>query len=191
MAKLVRLFDPNEPERRINLVIQEDACPGLLEFLSSMPYRTETPLLRGIIYQWFLMNRDAGTLDEAIQSALEGVGGLMKSHAETTPPKKQGPGRPRTRAIRTPRAIAARPMAKSKGTQEEQPGNHETPRQAPTASPLPTPEVGRNEAQAVAAPEVAAVNSAPARAAPNPPQAIQPAIDADAMSVMDSLDSAF
>lgn len=191
MAKLVRLFDPNEPERRINLVIQEDACPGLLEFLASMPYRTETPLLRGIIYQWFVMNRDAGTLDEAIQSALEGVGGLMKSHAETAPPKKPGPGRPRTRAIRTPRAIAARPMARSKVSQAEQPAKADSPHQAPNQSPGVAPEVSRHEPSAAVDPEVAPVNSPVARALPNPPQAIRPVIDPDAMSVMDSLDSAF
>ncbi|WP_186214628.1 hypothetical protein [Burkholderia gladioli] len=192
MAKLVRLFDPNETERRINLVIQEDACPGLLEFLASMPHRTETPLLRGVIYQWFVMNRDADTLDEAIQAALEGSGGLLKSHSGTAAPKKQGPGRPRTRAIRTPRAIAPRPVAKSKAPQDEPPANPDTPARAPTQSPVPAPEVGRNETPAVADPDVSPVTSSPAAGAvQNPPQAIQPAIDADAMSVMDSLDSAF
>lgn len=84
MPKLIRVFDPDEPERRINLVIAEATCPGALEFLAEMPYRTETPLIRGVLYQWFIKHRDAGTLDDAIEEALAGPGVSSNPHRTTS-----------------------------------------------------------------------------------------------------------
>ncbi|MBJ2259206.1 hypothetical protein [Pseudomonas psychrophila] len=77
MGKLVRVYDPDETERRINLILPDAVCPGLLEFMSELPYGNDTPLIRGVFYQWFVQHRDAGTLDEALSDALSGPGGLI------------------------------------------------------------------------------------------------------------------
>lgn len=79
MSKWVRVYDPDEKQKTINLVIQEDHCPGLLELLSELPYRTETPLIRGVLYQWFLLHQAAGTLEVAVEAAWNGAGGFIAS----------------------------------------------------------------------------------------------------------------
>lgn len=76
MAKIIKVYDPEETERRITLSIQNDFCPDLLEFLSSLKYGTETALLRGIIYQWFISHRQAMSLTNAVSNVMEGPGGL-------------------------------------------------------------------------------------------------------------------
>lgn len=110
MPKLIRVFDPDEPERRINLVIAEATCPGALEFLAEMPYRTETPLIRGVLYQWFIKHRDAGTLDDAIEEALAGPGGLIESAPHDKQVRRGAKGR--SARVLKPRAISARPAAR-------------------------------------------------------------------------------
>lgn len=86
MAKLVRIHDPSDRQRRVPLVVQEDACPGLLEFLSKLQYGHETPLIRGIVYQWYLHHRDAGTLGDATGAVLAGPGGVQMRARGTRPP---------------------------------------------------------------------------------------------------------
>ncbi|WP_425953091.1 hypothetical protein [Ralstonia pseudosolanacearum] len=139
MAKLIRVFDPEETERRINLVIPRAACPGLLEFLAEMPYRTETPLIRGIVSQWYIKHRDAGTLDEAINEALEGTGGLI----EAGPPTRQGkktPSRSRGSKVVRQRSVTARPAGRSLGADEERPLSQQVEVPAvPTTPPVSPP----------------------------------------------------
>lgn len=77
MAKIVRVHDPSERQRRLPLVVQEDVCPGLLEYLSTLQYGHETPLIRGIVYQWFLHHKDAGSLRDAAAAVLAGPGGVQ------------------------------------------------------------------------------------------------------------------
>ncbi|TCV51456.1 hypothetical protein [Pseudomonas sp. 460] len=77
MAKLVRVYDPDETERRINLILPDAVCPGLLEFMSELPYGNDTPLIRGVFYQWFIQHSEAGTLDDALNKVLSGPGGLI------------------------------------------------------------------------------------------------------------------
>lgn len=84
MAKLVRVYDPDETERRINLILKDAVCPGLLEFMSELPYGNETPLIRGIFYQWFIQHSEAGTLDDALNNVLSGPGGLISIGSQGT-----------------------------------------------------------------------------------------------------------
>lgn len=79
MAKIIRVHDSSVTERRIHLVIQESSCPGLIEFMSKLEYGTETPLIRGVVYQWFLTNRAAGKLNAAVESALAAPGGVTSN----------------------------------------------------------------------------------------------------------------
>lgn len=138
MPKLIRVYDPDEPERRINLVIAEANCPGLLEFLAEMPYRTETPLIRGVLYQWYLKHRDAGTLGEAIQEALEGSGGLIEAAPQDKQVRRGAKGRS-AKAVK-PRAIYARPAARPStlNPEQEAPPVQQPLSQGVVASP-PTP----------------------------------------------------
>lgn len=73
MARIIRQYDPSEPQRRITMEIKEENCPGFLEFLSQLPYGHESSLLRAVTYQWFLEHQ--GNLDQAIANALCGLGG--------------------------------------------------------------------------------------------------------------------
>ncbi|GAB0084323.1 hypothetical protein TOC8172_40360 [Pseudomonas syringae] len=73
MAKLVRVYDPDETERRINLILKEAVCPGLLEFMSELPYGMDTPLIRGVFYQWFKKHSEEGTLDESFKQSFVGT----------------------------------------------------------------------------------------------------------------------
>lgn len=108
MAKLIKVFDPSETQRRIGLVIQRDSCPGFLEFLAELPYGAETPLLRGILYQWYLAHQEAGDLDAAIEAAMNGPGGFIQSSGPS-PRRSAAPARrnrstaPKT--VRAPRQI--------------------------------------------------------------------------------------
>ncbi|HJV84548.1 MAG TPA: hypothetical protein VJ698_03665 [Noviherbaspirillum sp.] len=79
MAKILRVYDPSVTIRRVPLVIQDASCPGLVEFLSKLAYGTETPLIRGVLYQWFLAHQAAGTLDQAAAEVLDGPGGRTSS----------------------------------------------------------------------------------------------------------------
>ncbi|WP_104962964.1 hypothetical protein [Pseudomonas sp. XWY-1] len=109
MAKLIRVYDPNETERKINLNIPEDVCPGLLEFMSELPYGKDTPLIRGVFYQWFLSHSAAGTLDTALNHALAGPGGMIATGRQS----KRDSATPPTRKKRVPRQreITAKPGA--------------------------------------------------------------------------------
>ncbi|WP_432263293.1 hypothetical protein [Cupriavidus sp. TMH.W2] len=149
MAKLIRVFDPEETERRINLVIPEASCPGLLEFLAEMPYRTETPLIRGIVYQWFVTHRDAGTLDAAINKALEGSGGLI----EAGPPVRQAkkvPTRSRGNKAVRQRSVTAKPATRSASVA---PAEEAGPPAAPVEVPQPPPAVAAVQAPPKRSPE--------------------------------------
>ncbi|AET95230.1 hypothetical protein BSFA1_79620 (plasmid) [Burkholderia sp. SFA1] len=151
MSKLIRVFDALEAERRFNLVIREDGCPGLLEFLAEMPFRTETPLMRGIVYQWFIKHREAGTLDEAINEALEGPGGLIEAVAQARQPKK-APSRARGTKVVRQRSINARPTPR--------PALSDSSAQAQSLPPsIEVPQ----------APEAISASSQIANAAPRPP----------------------
>ncbi|WP_137162166.1 hypothetical protein [Pseudomonas asiatica] len=120
MAKLIRVYDPNETERKINLNIPEDVCPGLLEFMSELPYGKDTPLIRGVFYQWFLSHSEAGTLDEALNNALAGPGGMIatgrQSKRESAAPPSRKKRVPRQREITAkPGAAKAPPVAPPSG----------------------------------------------------------------------------
>lgn len=73
MARIIRQYDPTETLRRITIEIKEANCPGLLKFLSQLPYGHESSLLRAVTYQCFLEHQ--GNLDQAIANALCGLGG--------------------------------------------------------------------------------------------------------------------
>lgn len=107
MAKLIRVYDPSETERKINLNIPEDICPGLLEFMSELPYGKDTPLIRGVFYQWYLQHNEAGTLDEALNEALSGPGGMIATGRQS---RREIPAPPvRKKRIPKQREVTARP----------------------------------------------------------------------------------
>ena len=107
MAKLIRVYDPNETERKINLNIPEDVCPGLLEFMSELPYGKDTPLIRGVFYQWFLSNNAAGTLDQALNAALAGPGGMIPTGRQSRRESAEPPAR--KKRVPKQREVTARP----------------------------------------------------------------------------------
>lgn len=129
MARYIKQFDPEETHRRIAVDIQEAHCPGLLEFLSTLPFGYEGPGLRAIVYQWFLAREADGTLHDAFESVVSGPGGLsgtrqLKKKAQTT-------RRPSTRPLAQP----AKPKRALRATQEET-----TPAVSPTRDAAGGPE---------------------------------------------------
>lgn len=203
MAKFVRVYDPDETERRITLIVSEDNCPGLLSFLAEMPYRTETPLIRGIFHQWFLHHSEAGTLDDAIRCALEGPGGLgsVAKPAEAT--KRVTPAKARRgRATRAPVPASTgrgSPIARESAMQYRE-GN--TGRSETTAPVVPAPEarlVPEQQSQVEpSAPPTADTPTAPHRGPASPAPStnvgtvvLPTTIDADAAEMLDSMDSMF
>lgn len=119
MAKLVRVYDPDETERRINLILKEAVCPGLLEFMSELPYGMDTPLIRGIFYQWFIKHSIEGTLDEALNAVLSGPAGLISIGSQTT--REQPNPRPRKRTHKQ------RTVTVKAGARQTTPGHQATP----------------------------------------------------------------
>lgn len=109
MAKLIRVYDPTETERKINLNIPEDVCPGLLEFMSELPYGKDTPLIRGVFYQWFLLHSEAGTLDEALNQALSGPGGMIATGRQSRREISAPPAR--KKRVPKQREVTAKPGA--------------------------------------------------------------------------------
>ena len=71
MARYQKVHDPDQTERRFNLVVPRDQCPGFLEFVDNLPMRWESAVLRGILYQFFESHRQIGDLDDAVRSAAE------------------------------------------------------------------------------------------------------------------------
>lgn len=114
MAKILRVYDPSERSRRLPLIIYEDDCPGLLQFFSTLDYRTDTPLVRGVLYQWFLTHSNAGTLDAAVREALAGPGGINRRSRGQSTASRQGP------TVTEPAAPAPRPPVISPPLQPQQ-----------------------------------------------------------------------
>lgn len=111
MARYIKQFDPEETHRRIAVDIQEAHCPGLLEFLSTLPFGYEGPGLRSIVYQWFLAREADGTLHDAFEAVVSGPGGLSgtrisKKKVQTT---KRASTRPAVQAVRPKRAAQTAP----------------------------------------------------------------------------------
>jgi len=111
MARYIKQFDPEETHRRIAVDIQEAHCPGLLEFLSTLPFGYEGPGLRAIVYQWFLAREADGTLHDAFEAVVGGPGGLSgtrvpKKKVQTT---KRASTRPAVQAVRPKRATQTAP----------------------------------------------------------------------------------
>lgn len=111
MARYIKQFDPEETHRRIAVDIQEAHCPGLLEFLSTLPFGYEGPGLRAIAYQWFLAREADGTLHDAFEAVVSGPGGLSgtrisKKKVQTT---KRASTRPAVQAVRPKRAAQTAP----------------------------------------------------------------------------------
>jgi hypothetical protein len=77
MARLVRVHDPDDGERRVTTVLKYDQIPETLEFLASLPYGAESPFIRGLLHQWVLKHKDSPTLDDEITAVLNGPGGRI------------------------------------------------------------------------------------------------------------------
>lgn len=76
MAKLIKVYDPSETKRRFAVDVQEDHCPGFLEFMTKLPFGHESALIRAVVYQWYTTHQGKGTLEKAALVALNGTGGL-------------------------------------------------------------------------------------------------------------------
>ena len=96
MVRYIKQFDPEETHRRIVMDIHESHCPGLLEFLSRLPFGYEGPGFRAIVYQWFLARQADGTLHDAFETVVGGPGGLSGTRAPKA--KVQAAKRPSTKA---------------------------------------------------------------------------------------------
>lgn len=70
MSSVVKVFDPEVTRRQMTFVVAEETTPGLMEFFASLPYRTEAALIRTVMYEWFLSQKEAGTLDDAVTNIL-------------------------------------------------------------------------------------------------------------------------
>jgi hypothetical protein len=70
MPSLVKVFDPEVTRRQLTFVVSEESTPGLMEFFASLPYRTEAALIRTVMYEWFVTQKEAGTLDDAVTNIL-------------------------------------------------------------------------------------------------------------------------
>ena len=81
MAKLVRLHDPGDAERRVTTVLKHGQVPETLEFLATLPYGSENAFIRGLIHQWVLAHKDSPTLDDEIVAVLNGPGGRITTPA--------------------------------------------------------------------------------------------------------------
>lgn len=103
MSRIVKVFDPNITKRPVTVFYTEDACPGLLEFFSTLPYRSESSLIRTIVHDWFVSHKEAGTLDAAVAEILGQAACPPKRIAKRTPPKAVQPA---TRSRRHPSAVA-------------------------------------------------------------------------------------
>jgi len=165
MAKLVRVYDPDETERRINLILKEAVCPGLLEFMSELPYGMDTPLIRGLFYQWFLKHSEEGTLDEALNSVLSGPAGLISLGTQVT---REPPNARLRKRVPKQRTVTAKA-----GSRQPSPGHPVEPavshsKGAPESQPvLPSPvepdrliEPNQLESEAPA-PETAVIKDSP------------------------------
>lgn len=113
MARYIKQFDPEETHRRIAVDIQEGHCPGLLEFLSTLPFGHEGPGLRAIVYQWFLAREAEGTLSDAFEAVVSGPGGLSGTRLPKTKVQgtKRASSRPVAQVIRAKRATRSAPEA--------------------------------------------------------------------------------
>lgn len=115
MAKLIRVYDPDETERRINLILKEAVCPGLLEFMSELPCGMDTPLIRGVFYQWFIKHSEEGSLDEALNNVLSGPAGLISLGSQAT--------RERPNARLRKRVTKQRTVTAKAGARQSTPGH--------------------------------------------------------------------
>lgn len=111
MARYTKNFDPEETYRRIAVDIQEEHCPGLLEFLSTLPFGQEGPGFRAIVYQWFLARTADGTLKHAFEGVISGPGGLSdhrkgKVKAQASRRASTRPISPSVKAKKTARPLA-------------------------------------------------------------------------------------
>ena len=133
MAKLVRLHDPGDTDRRVTTVLKHDQVPEALEFLASLPYGTENAFIRGLIQQWVLAHKDSPTLDDEITAVLNGPGGRY-----TTTPASWT--RPLVREKRKPsprRVLAPAPRAPAVPAPVAQPMPETAAAQRPLAPPAP------------------------------------------------------
>jgi hypothetical protein len=108
MAKLVRLHDPGESERRVTTVLKHDQVPETLEFLATLPYGSENAFIRGLIHQWVLAHKDSPTLDDAVDAVLNGPGGRITTTSATRGARPLVREKRRTprRTLPTPRPAA-------------------------------------------------------------------------------------
>jgi len=177
MAKLVRVYDPDETERRINLILPDAVCPGLLEFMSELPYGNDTPLIRGVFYQWFLQHSEAGTLDDALNNVLSGPGGLISVGSKGT---RESPSARHHKRVPKQRSVTAKASGRQQATghsvepalpystaaQDSQPASQPPAQPQPpephryTETDLPVPGISAAQTTAVPAPSTPSLEPA-------------------------------
>lgn len=129
MARYIKQYDPNETHRRIGIEIQEDRCPGLLEFLASLPIGVETPAIRAVFYQWYMEHVQNGTLDDALEKAISGPGGVVQSRRPAEMASSvRGPARKRVTSSPKSSRRSAIPIATAVDNQNTVSTPQSTPR---------------------------------------------------------------
>ena len=191
---------PGEAEKKMTLRLQEVHAPGIVDFMNSLPDRTEVAFIRGLIYQWLLENRDEVDFEQRVMAVLNGPGGrtsvttfaFQQRPAVALRPRK--PRAPRPAAPAAPRQTAQIVMPGSVPSRHQVSGPELTgPASQPPIEPLVSPEPN------APAPVLTTV-AQPRAAAPIPTQpsqgqdTLQPTrgeLDADALDALDSLGDIF
>lgn len=197
--------------RKLTIVLRDDHAPGIVEFLASLPDRTEAAFIRGLVYQWMLENWTTEDREQRLMAVLNGPGGRM-TIAHGMSARVLSPLRSRrARSVRPPLA-ALTPAAPHEAAQDVMPGRfasrhqvsgaeHTPPASGPaTTAPTPTP-------AAVVAPPPAPVES-PVISKPHPvpntpppqdpsvtpvtaPSSAELDLDPDALAALDNLSGMF
>lgn len=200
---------PNEGEKKVTLKLMDAHAPGLVAFLNSLPDRTESAFVRGLLYQWVLANRDEEDFEQRVMQVLDGPGGrtMTTTFAAQTqrPSPALRPRRPRPPpAPARPSPAPAAPAAQPDGAQIVMPGH--VPARHQVSSPEliePPPGEAPTSVQRAAEPSPpgltpVAAPPLPAQAAPasplsTPDQPTTPVgvLDEDALAALDGLGELF
>lgn len=116
MPKIVKVFSEDEVRRQVHFILQEHQAPGLLRFLSSLPYGAEGAWWRGVAALWLQEYAQAPDLEAkicAVMAAGGGDGAASHTSRKQRAPRKT-PALATNRMAATPRAsaisVAAQPL---------------------------------------------------------------------------------
>lgn len=133
----------------LNVRYTDEQCPGMREILASAPMDQQSALVRGILFQWCLMHKQSGTLEQAMINVLNGPGvnGRRRRKKDESPGEAAGTSAPKRPAVAkpaqvpTPTAPTEDRLAHAPPLQPEQPEQPE--QQAPASQAVSSPAADR------------------------------------------------